>query len=63
MPLQVGVQITRKPTNVVLQNSSGNEYAEKTYKVLTVEVQYLKYKDDTDQGRFLIGRRGGYRDR
>ena len=37
MPLQVGVRITSESTNVVLHNSSSQEYAAKPYKVLTIE--------------------------
>ena len=61
VPLQVGVWITSKSTNLVLQNSSSNKYATEKYRVLTVEGQELNFRDDTDQGRFLIGRRIGYR--
>ena len=37
------------------------EYAAETYKVITAECQKPNYRNDTDQGRFLIRRRGGYR--
>ena len=35
------------------------EYAAETYKVLTSECQNLNYRYDTDQRRFLVGRRIG----
>ena len=57
MPLQVGVQITIKSTNVVLHNSSSDKYAAKTYKVLPVERLQLNSLYNTDKGWLLVVRR------
>ena len=56
VPLQVGVWITSKSTNVVMHNSSSDKYAAITYKVLPVERLQLNSRYDTDQGWFLVVR-------
>ena len=56
VPLQVGVRITSKSTNVVLHNSSSDKYAAKTYKVLPIERLQLNSRYDTDKELFSVVR-------
>ena len=61
VPLQVGVRITRKSTNIVLHKSLSDKYAAKTHKVLPVELLQLNSRYDTDQERFSVVWQTGYR--
>ena len=53
IPLQVGVRITIKSTNVALHKSSSDKYAAKTYMVLPFECIQLNPQYE-DQGWFLF---------